>query len=278
MELVGDDDKALAVGLHVAHDGEQLLRLLRRQHGGRLIEDENIRAAIENLHDLHRLLLRNGHVVDLHVGINVKTVLVADLLHFFTGIGKIQLTLQTKDDVLRSGKEIDQLEVLMNHTDTEVESILGGSNGHRLIMDVDLSLVREVDAGEHVHQRCFTTAVFAQQRQNLAFVQLHVDAVVGHNTAEALGNVLHFNGVLYSFQGCHPFSRWVKMVSPTPLLFHSAIVAYLMNKVNVLRPKNIFVSRKIFWVIFGEIDKCTRPTAKKQAAKRQPVFNQILVL
>ncbi|MBQ2782657.1 MAG: hypothetical protein IJE94_05665 [Oscillospiraceae bacterium] len=76
------------------------------------------------------------------------------------------------------------------------------------------------------------------------------------------------------------------MVSPTPLLFHSAIVAYLMNKVNVLRPKNIFVSRKIFWVIFGEFDKngllhlkkCSSlllqsGISKKQAAFRQPVLS-----
>ena len=34
----------------------------------------------------------------------------------------------------------------------------------------------------------------------------------------------------------------------------------------------------IFWVIFGEIDKCPRPTAKKQAARRQPVFVQMIVL
>ena len=89
--------------------------------------------------------------------------LIADILDFFAGVGKIQLALQAQNDVLGGSKEVDQLEVLMDHTDTEVESILGGSNGHRLIMDVDLSLVREVDAGEHVHQRCFTTAVFAQQ-------------------------------------------------------------------------------------------------------------------
>ena len=188
----------------------------------------------EQFKRIDRELVYHGHIVDFHVRINLEAVLVADLLHFFTGIGKIQLALQAQNDVLGGGKEIDQLEVLMDHTDTEVESILGGSNGHRLIMDVDLSLIGEIDAGEHIHQRCLTAAVFAQQRQNLALVQLHVDAVVGHNTAEALGNVLHFNGVLYSFQGCHPFSRWVKMVSPTPLLFHSAIVAYLMNKVNVL--------------------------------------------
>ena len=44
MELVGDDDEGLAVRLHVPHDLEQLVRLLRRQDGGRLVQDQNIRA------------------------------------------------------------------------------------------------------------------------------------------------------------------------------------------------------------------------------------------
>ena len=42
VELVGDDDQGLAVGLHVAHDGEQLVRLLRGQHGGGLVQNQNI--------------------------------------------------------------------------------------------------------------------------------------------------------------------------------------------------------------------------------------------
>ena len=160
VELVGDDDKGLAVGLHVAHDGEQLVRLLRGQHGGGLIQNEDVGAAVQHLDDLDGLLLRNGHVVDLHVGVDVKPVAVADFLHLFTGVGQIQLALQTQNDVLRGGEQVDQLEVLVDHADTEVEGILGRCDGHRLVVDVDLSLIGEVDAGEHVHQRGLAAAVF----------------------------------------------------------------------------------------------------------------------
>ena len=38
-------------------DPEQLGRLLRRQHRGRLVEDEDVGAAIERLQDLDALLL-----------------------------------------------------------------------------------------------------------------------------------------------------------------------------------------------------------------------------
>ena len=206
VELVGDDDKGLAVGLHVAHDGEQLVRLLRGQHGGGLIQNEDVGAAVQHLDDLDGLLLRNGHVVDLHVGVDVKPVAVADFLHLFTGVGQIQLALQTQNDVLRGGEQVDQLEVLVDHADTEVEGILGRCDGHRLVVDVDLSLIGEVDAGEHVHQRGLAAAVFTQQGQDLALAQLHVDGVVGHHGAKPLGDVLHFDRA-FVFQGCHPFFR-----------------------------------------------------------------------
>ena len=40
VQLVGDDNDRLAVGLHVPHNGKELVRLLRRQDGRRLVEDQ----------------------------------------------------------------------------------------------------------------------------------------------------------------------------------------------------------------------------------------------
>ena len=50
----------LPVGLEAPDDREQLGRLLRRQHGRRLVEDEDLRAAVERLQDLDALLLADG--------------------------------------------------------------------------------------------------------------------------------------------------------------------------------------------------------------------------
>ena len=163
MELVRNDNQGFAVGLHVAHNGKQLVGLLRRQYGGRLIQNQNIRAAVEHLHDFDGLLLGNRHIVDLHVGVDFEAVLLADVFDLLAGVIQIQLTLQTKDDVFRSGEQIDQLEVLMDHADSKVKSVLGGGYGHGLAVNIDPSLIGIVDAGEHIHQCGLAAAVLAQQ-------------------------------------------------------------------------------------------------------------------
>ena len=81
----------------------------------------------------------------------------------------------------------------MDHADAVPKGILGRGDGHGLPVNVDLPFVRKINAGEHVHQCGFAAAVFPQQRQDLALMQLQVHGIVGHDLSEALGNVLHFN-------------------------------------------------------------------------------------
>ena len=45
VQLVGDHDHRMPLGSHDANRAEQLARLLRRQHRGRLVEDQHLRAA-----------------------------------------------------------------------------------------------------------------------------------------------------------------------------------------------------------------------------------------
>ena len=143
---------------------DELVRFLRCEHGGGLIKDEDIRPAVEDFDDLDRLLLRNGHIVNFLIRVDVKAVLVADVLDFLARLGDIELTFEAENDVLRRGEEIDELEVLVDHADAVFERILGGGDRYRFAMNVDLPLIGEVDTGEHIHQRGLAAAVFAQQR------------------------------------------------------------------------------------------------------------------
>ena len=91
----------------------------------------------------------------------------------------------------------------MNHTNPQVESVLGGADHHFFAVDADLPLVGEVDAGEHVHQGGLAAAVFSQQRQNLPLVDVQPDPVVGKDGAEAFGDVPHLHCGGFIFQKAH---------------------------------------------------------------------------
>ena len=54
----------------VREDAEQLVGLLRRQHGARLVEDQDARAAEQHLQDLDPLLLADRQIGDQRIGID----------------------------------------------------------------------------------------------------------------------------------------------------------------------------------------------------------------
>src|SRR3712207_9320237 len=61
-QLVGYEDDGEAVVDELLQDGEKVLRLLRGEDGGRLVEDEDAGLAVEGLQDLDPLLLAHGEV------------------------------------------------------------------------------------------------------------------------------------------------------------------------------------------------------------------------
>ena len=80
-ELVGDEDDGCPGRLELAHDLHQLVGLLRREHGGRLVEDEHLRVARERLDDLDALLHADGQILDERVGVDVEAEALRDLAH-----------------------------------------------------------------------------------------------------------------------------------------------------------------------------------------------------
>ena len=195
MELMGDDDDGLAVPLHLAHDFKETVGLLRGQHGGRLVEDENVRAAIEHLDDLQCLFLGDGHVVYLLLRGNIEAVAVANLSDLGFGGAHIELPGQTEDDIFRGGEHVHELEVLVDHADAEGKSVAGGFYGRERAVHVDLAAVGVIDPGDHVHEGGFAAAVLAEHGQNLAAPHVHGDVAVGDHGAERFCDVADLDGV-----------------------------------------------------------------------------------
>ena len=194
VHLVGNDDYRLAVVAHVAQNRKQLIGLLRGQNGGRLIENEDIRTAVKHLDYLDRLLLRNGHVVYLLIRVDIKAVLIADSTNTLGNRLKVVLLFKAEGDILRCGEYIDELKVLMYHADAEVKGILRRTDIDKLIIDIYLALIGTVNAREHIHERGLAAAVFAEQRQHLATVDIQPYLVVCKNGTKALGYITHFYG------------------------------------------------------------------------------------
>ena len=58
----------------LAQRGEQLVDLVGHEHRGRLVEDQDLGAAVEHLEDLDPLLLADAEVGDQLVGVDVEAV------------------------------------------------------------------------------------------------------------------------------------------------------------------------------------------------------------
>ena len=199
VQLVGDDDDGFSILTHVAHDAEQLLRFLRREHGGRFVQNQNLRAAIEHFDDFKRLLLADAHFIDLLIQINIKCVAVADFARLLTdGLEVIFFVLiHHERDVFHRREYVDELEMLVNHADSQRVSVLGAADFRRLLIDLNFAAVRIIDTGDHVHQGGFAASVFAQQGENFAAADGQKNVFVGNDVAESLGDMAQFNGVLH---------------------------------------------------------------------------------
>ena len=68
---------------------EQCLDLLRHEHRGRLVEDQDLGTAVEHLDDLDPLALADLERLDQLVGIDVEPVGLADLAEVRLGLVEV---------------------------------------------------------------------------------------------------------------------------------------------------------------------------------------------
>src|SRR5215210_5056172 len=196
VELVADEDDARALGLEAAEDAKDLERLLGRQHGRRLVEDEDSRAPIERLEDLDPLLLPDAQLVDADARVEREPQLLGEDCDPSLSLASIDDPGRTdgllaEDDVLGHRQDGHEHEVLMNHPDSATDRVRWVADGDDLAVDPDLTLVRPDEAVEDVHQRALAGAVLPEQRVNLAGYDVDSDAVVGDGAGEPLRDPAH---------------------------------------------------------------------------------------
>ena len=65
-------------GGELAQRTEELVDLLGHEHGRRLVEDEDVGAAVQDLEDLDALLVADAEIAHQFVGVDLEAVLLAE--------------------------------------------------------------------------------------------------------------------------------------------------------------------------------------------------------
>ena len=192
VELVRDEDDRLPLGLEGFDDLEELLRLLRREDRGRLVEDEDLRAPEERLQDLRTLLLADRDLLDPGARVDGQPESLRQLADLPLGLADVEhraaARLVREHDVLRDRHHRDEHEVLVHHADPEVDRVARRADLDLVAAQKDLALVGRVEPVEDVHERRLAGSVLAQEGVHLAGRQLEVDLVVRDDSREPLGD------------------------------------------------------------------------------------------
>ncbi len=198
-QLVGDEEDAAALACQAAHDAHQLLYLLRGEHGGGLVKNEDVVLPVEHLEDFHPLLHAHGDVRNQGVRVNQQAVAGGQLHHLLPRLLHPQHAVpgafHAQHDVFQHRKIVHQLEVLVHHADAQGVGLVWVLDGNRLAVLPDFAPVRLVKAEEDAHQRAFAGAVLPQQRVDFPAAQLQGDVVVGADARKILGDAEHLNDV-----------------------------------------------------------------------------------
>ena len=193
VQLVRDEDDRPALGGDLPQRQEQRVRLFGREHGGRLVEDEDACVLVEGVEDLDALLLADRRAAtraraDRPAGGSARR---AARTWLSTARGSMRkrrpaprLSPSTRFSATVNRSTSRKCWWTM-HTPASIAS-RGDVKATRLAEEHDLALVGVVQAGEDVRERRLAGAVLAEQRVHLAGSGLEVDAVVGERRRESV--------------------------------------------------------------------------------------------
>jgi hypothetical protein len=107
-QLVGDEDDGRPLIPQLFQHLEQMIRLLRGQNPGRLVQDQDAGAAIERLEDLDPLLQAHRQILDLLVQRHFETIVPCQLAQQLFGrrqaLAQVPAVFRAENDVFQNVK------------------------------------------------------------------------------------------------------------------------------------------------------------------------------
>ena len=191
-QLVGDQHHGDPPRVrHLAHQTEDLVRLSRCQHAGRLIEDEEAMAEEELLEDLQLLLLARRKTAHGAVEIEPERHGLQEPLE----AGELLLPVDdggqgilAQHQVLGHRHARHQGEVLIDHAEAQVMGLARVGDVPNLARDPDLSRVRVIVAHQALDERALARAVLAEEGVEGPGIEADRDLVEREQGAEPLGH------------------------------------------------------------------------------------------
>ena len=172
VELVRDDHDGKPSSTSERTTPKQLADLLRGEHRGRLVEDQESRARYSALRISTRCCMPTERSATSASGSTLKPVALGELANALRPRGgevddAEPRGLVAEHDVLGHRQRLDQHEVLVHHADAEVDRVRGEriATGGPVRDAAGVGLVQAVD---DVHQRGLPGAVLTQQAVDLA--------------------------------------------------------------------------------------------------------------
>ena len=186
LEPVADIEHRAALVRQPAQGLEQPFGFLRRQHGGRLVHDQQARALQQAADDLDALAHAHRQPGHPRRRVQRQAVGLRDGADCAGEPAPCGVRRQRQRDVLGDGQPLEQREMLEDHADAERARFGRVAGRRRPAIPAHRTRIRLQRAVEDFHQRRFAGAVLAQQRMDLACANGEVDTVVRNRAAKAL--------------------------------------------------------------------------------------------
>ena len=188
VQLVADVQNAAAFGGQLAQHHKELVDGLRRQHRGRLVQNQHARVGQQGADDFNALHFAHAQRVHRPRRVNVQAIFRGLGRDALRDLGQRQLLVQAQPDIFCHRDAVKQIEMLKHHADAQRPRLLRVADAHRHAVDHDAAGVRLDRAVDDLHQRGLAGAVFAQHGMNLAGLHSEGDIAVGDHCRIALGD------------------------------------------------------------------------------------------
>ena len=197
VELMGDKNYGKALLFQIFQLNEKFLCFLGCEHGGGLVQQQDLCSTQQNFQNLHSLLIAYGQVHDPFVRVDGKIVLFGNLFGhpdclliikeypFLPGF-------RAQNHVFCYRERRDKHKMLMNHADAVLQRNQGIGYLHFLPVNENFAFFRHLLSEEHLHQGGFPRSVFSHEAMDFSFLNTKSDILIGHETVGVnFGNVLH---------------------------------------------------------------------------------------